>query len=496
MYASMVILVLLIFYLGVNRWVEHLIEKKLNDLSNDKLKIEYKEIDVQLIKTSVTLDAILINRNEEIILNLEKFSLSGISLSKLFFNNKIEASDVLISKPRLKIRKRKEDSVAVENKSAESKFSIFIENVLVENGNLNFTKNNNKNDEFLSIDNFALKIKGLSISDQTILQKIPFAFVSHSSSLMDISIKIDEFHTLSIPLLKSSNEKIKWFDFSIVPSVSKEEFSKIIDKEQDYIKLFGNHLLIDSPEFLAKDNKPIFKANAIQLDSIYFNIYRDKRLPDDLSIKPMYSEMLREIRVGFSIDTTIIERSMLKYEEQPDSERNAGILEFGNLKARISKISNVENTSKVKAKFSAMYMNQAPIELDWSFDIMDTSNHFAMKGSIKKIKDESMNSFLVPVADIRADGEIDELYYNFMGNGVRATGAMQMRYDTFKVKEASDSSKSITKILTSVASLIISDKENEGFIKEDAIEVTRDQTKSFWNYFWLCIKNGIVKIIL
>ncbi|MHA7057226.1 hypothetical protein ACWGOQ_0008415 [Aquimarina sp. M1] len=497
-YASTALILILLMYVVANKWATYQIEKELMKLSDNEVSIAYESVDVQLINRKVRLQEVLIRNQKNNKLFVETVSLSGIEIIKLLIDNEIHASHLTIIKPSVtKIDTAKEKETKKRDSSSSKQFLVAIENVSVKQGTVVFKKSTDDQNNYFSISNFSLEIKDVRLSDTTMNQTIPFAFTSQVSEFKGINYRLNEFHTFSIPVLISNNEKIELHNFQINPTMSKSEFLKSIAREQDYMKLQGKHLVINSPKITTlPTGQTVLKVNELKLDSISFDVYRDKRLADDTSPKPMYSKLIRDISTGFIIDSTRIQRSYIRYEEHPDNEKNPGLLEFHEVKAQISAISNLPGTSKVDAHISAMYMKQAPMQLHWSFDVQDTSDTFLIEGSVKKIQAESMNSFLVPVTDVRAVGVIDELYYTYQGNAIEASGAMKMRFDTFELKAASGSTKKITKILTSIANVVISDKKDEGLVSEDAIAVKRDQTKSFWNYFWLCIKNGIVKTMI
>ncbi|WP_298319228.1 hypothetical protein [uncultured Aquimarina sp.] len=483
------VITVFVIYFGIGKWAEYKIGKKIQKISTDELKIEYENVQVQLINGSVTIDSILIEKNKDLVFDVETISLNGISLFDLLIEDKLKASDLLIMKPVLiKKHLKKNKNITSTKSQSDKKFSVFIDKVTLRSGSYI--------DSHTSINNFDLELSNLNISDETIYSVIPFNFTSHTLQIKDLSYKINAFYTFSIPKFNSSNEQIELFGFSINPTVSRSEFSKSIKNEQDYMKLTGESLIIKKPTVREQTKEFVIGADALYMDYINLSIYRDKRLADDTSVKPLYSKMLRDLKFRVHIDSTSIRKSNIKYEEQPDSNMDSGVLEFNNLDVHISKISNLENAPHTKAHFLAYYMGQAPIELNWSFNILDNTDSFSLEGSIKNVKDTSLNSFLIPVTDVRTKGVIDEMYYNFKGNDTEALGAMRMRYDNFEIAEASSSSKGIVKILTSIADVVISDKEAKGSVYEDAIKVKRDPTKSFWNYLWLCIKKGMIKTMI
>jgi hypothetical protein len=80
---------------------------------------------------------------------------------------------------------------------------------------------------------------------------------------------------------------------------------------------------------LGFDEKVLFfKTNQILIDQAGANIYRSKIPEDDMSIKPLYNKLLRELPFTLKVDTLNISDSKLVYEEEKTFEKGAGMLEF------------------------------------------------------------------------------------------------------------------------------------------------------------------------
>ncbi|RKM89807.1 hypothetical protein D7036_24315, partial [Aquimarina sp. BL5] len=258
-----IFLVITVFgiYFGIGKWAEHKIGKEIQKISTDELKIGYENIQVQLINGSVTIDSILIEKNKDLVFNVETISLSGISLFDLLIEDKLKASDLLIMKPVLIKKNLKKNKNSISTKSqSDKKFSVFIDKVTLISGSYI--------DNHTAINNFDLELSNLNISDETIYSVIPFDFTSHTLQIKDLSYKINAFYTFSIPKFNSSNEQIALFDFSINPTVSRSEFSKSIKNEQDYMKLTGESLIIKKPTVHEQTKGFVIGADALYMDYI------------------------------------------------------------------------------------------------------------------------------------------------------------------------------------------------------------------------------------
>jgi hypothetical protein len=104
-----------------------------------------------------------------------------------------------------------------------------------------------------------------------------------------------------------------------------------------------------------------------------------------------------------------------------------------------------------------------------------------------------MNMFFVPAVNVKAIGTLNELYFNYSGDKNDALGDMRIDYSTFKVEVLRKDGSSKNRLLSGIVNLFLDNNEKDGRVTKQDVSVTRDKTKSFWNYFWLCIRNGALQ---
>jgi hypothetical protein len=107
-----------------------------------------------------------------------------------------------------------------------------------------------------------------------------------------------------------------------------------------------------------------------------------------------------------------------------------------------------------------------------------------------------MNSFLRPALNIEVEGKISSMFFNFYGNDDNALGDTRLQYHDFKVEVLRKDGVRKNKVLSGLANLILSKDVSNKQMNQKNISATRDKTKSFWNFLWLCIRNGALKSFL
>ncbi|HSP40982.1 MAG TPA: hypothetical protein VLN46_06075, partial [Gillisia sp.] len=290
------------------------------------------------------------------------------------------------------------------------------------------------------------------------------------------------------------NEELSLEDFSIIPKYSKKVFDQNIPYEKDWIALKIEKVNFKGLDWQKEEEQALFTIPSTRIENANLQMYRNKMLRDDSRIKPLYSEMLRNLDFKLQMDEVNISGSYIEYEEKVLKDRPAGKLSFHNVNATIRNITNRNPespdfpTTYIEAR--ALFMGKTDITLNWNFEVNNKMDEFQVNGRMGSIRADYINPFLIPAMGVEAEGNIESLNYDFYGNRDQAKGNMQLSYRDFKVNILKDGEREKKSFLSGLANLILkNDRLNED-IQQENISVARDKTKSFWNYLWLCIRDG------
>jgi hypothetical protein len=113
-----------------------------------------------------------------------------------------------------------------------------------------------------------------------------------------------------------------------------------------------------------------------------------------------------------------------------------------------------------------------------------------------RISSEGINEFLKPALNVKSEGGIRDMRFNFAGNSQNSTGEMKLIYDNFKVEVLKEDGEEKNKLLSALANLIVNNEATSAEKEQKNIKTKRTQTKSFWNYLWKNIRNGALKSFL
>ncbi|WP_373940944.1 hypothetical protein OEG92_13890 [Polaribacter sejongensis] len=206
----------------------------------------------------------------------------------------------------------------------------------------------------------------------------------------------------------------------------------------------------------------------------------------------MYSKSLRDLPFNIDVKNVDIKNSKIVYEEYIIENNKPGILIFDKLRAQISNINNSSDkaTKLTTAKIQSNFMEHCPLDIEWTFDINNKNDNFRITGSLFDVNSKNMSSFLLPTMNVKMDGYIDKMYFDFEGNDFASNGKLNLDFKNFNIKVL-EKDKTKNKVLSWLANLFIKDSSKNGIVKVETENVERDTTKSFWNFFWINVQKGL-----
>jgi hypothetical protein len=329
---------------------------------------------------------------------------------------------------------------------------------------------------------------------------LPFVYNGVEIESDSIFYELDEAQNITLKNLKLKDRNLAVKDFRIIPKYEKAEFDRRISVEKDRFELDLNSFKINGLDWEVKNDSLYLLAPVTHISGADFKVYRNKLLPDDISIKPLYSQVIRELGAKIKFDSIYIESSQMEYEEKSADSRPPGKVGFYNVRAEMVNISNIgmklNDFPKTKIHLETRFMNEANLMLNWEFDVRNIEDDFKVSGNLKSISAQAMNSFLTPAINLEVEGEIESTYFNFQGNKYKANGDMRLKYNNFRVEVLKKDGNGKNKFLTGIANLLVKKEANSKKLEIKGVEAVRDRTKSFWNFLWLFIRNGALKSFL
>ncbi len=491
------ILIFIIAAIGIvvlNSLAEKKIESFLSEKFPDKT-LHYESLETKILFGEMQMTGISYS-TQEIHASLGKLEIQNLGYWKLLMNDEVDVEKILVEQPKIILYEHQSDSS--ENKTRKIAKDFLIHTIEVRNASFLFLKENK--DTIFSAEKYSLKINAISFNNKTISRKIPFDYGKYKGDVKNIYYDMDQYQIVRADYFLFSDEKFSLEEISLLPKYSRSEMRKIVPYEKDMYTLNIDSLAIDSPVFEYVMDHPVFSSPLVRIAGADFEIYRDKTVTDDVRTKKMYSQMLRDLKLKLAIEKVELSNIFLKYQERIKTDRPLGTVAFYDLSAEISNLTNQnlddENFPTTKVNVRTKFMNTTDLQVNWEFKINDKGGRFTISGNAGNIPPEAINPFFVPGLHIKAEGNLDALYFNFGGNNIRAKGDIRIDYDDFTVTVLKKNGEEKNKFLSAIANIFVRKNPKNGTVTKNGVTAERDRTKSFWNYFWSCIKKGLLKSML
>ncbi|HEX8563627.1 MAG TPA: hypothetical protein VF676_11670 [Flavobacterium sp.] len=497
------LLVVVLANIGLNYWIEKKLPALINEKNNSPYYITYEDIDVSLFNSSIVATNIVVvpkdaskGKKAGLYASIKEITVNHFKLWDILFSNKIRAKQIRVIQPDISMYGTQDDTKKPEVNTFFSKV-IVVSEVSVEKGSLRTFDFND--DLTLQVHNVNAEVDGILVTDAILERKIPFDFDTYSIRYDSLYYKPNKFYHVTTKAFTSSKSELTVKNVAYVPEYSRAEFVKAIPAEKDLFAVNVGSLTVTQMDWGFKKNRFFFHSGAVILNTLFANIYRAKMPPDDLTKKPLYSQLLREIDFDLKVDTLAIRNSSLEYEEEKTFEKGAGLLTFRkfNLYARhINSGFGMKKVPDVQIKVNCLFMGASPMNVNWRLNPLDRSDSFNINGSIRNFPAEQLTPFTKPYMNVTAKGILNQVSFDITGNDDIAKGEVSLDYDDLKftIYRKKDSKKK-NKILSAVANLFVKNDSKEE-VKDAEIEVERTKEKSFFNFFWKCVAEGLKKILV
>lgn len=485
----------------VKNKVENLLQNELPanlQLTYSDLKISTLSGRLTLVKPQIVQKGEITN-NENFIASLEILLIDDVSYWDVLFNDKIYVQTIELNSPTIVYFKNDtiDKNQYKKQNAKELKQSFHIEKLSILNGDI--TVFDAANDSLLLKSSGMMLVMDDVITDaKTMEKKLPFTYSIYELKMQDVLLKSGEYENLMVENLHINKQKSVLTSVKLLTKYSKAELSKRISKERDHFDISVDSIVLEQQQFGYKNDTIFyFKTPKVTLFQPKLNVYRDKLVADDPSIKLLYSRMLRELPIDLTINDLIIEKGTINYSEKVNADQPAGEIMFTDLNANLKNVSNTyASTEKTQIRIQSYFMETTPLKVEWDFDVNDSSDTFTFKADLGTLSAERMNLFTKPNLKVQLVGEVLQTYFTMQGDPNQSRIDLKLKYDNFEVKVLDKKGRKVNKFLSSIANLFIkkdSKTTSDDDFRESYSEVERDKTKSVFNFLWLNVKAGLLE---
>lgn len=422
-------------------------------------------------------------------IKIEKAILHNINLYKILVEENIDVGLLKLINPNITINKTQ----TIQVKDEFPPKSLTIDNFEIEGGSISLL-DKEQNDTLFSSGMTRVKLNAISLD-----QSAPFHFKSSlvdEAVLTELYTKINEFDALRVNHITFKNENVAATSLSLATELSKEELSEIIKTERDHTIFRLGKLEIKEFDFQMVSQHSSLSSSEMLLSNFDLAIYRDKLLEDDREKKRYYGNLLRNLPFQFDIQTVNIKNGNLTYAEKVKSGVKPESLVFEKIAGKFSNLQNFRD-NPLNIKLSTQIMGEAILRVDYEMNPLDNKESFLLKGSLSNFMASSVNPFLRTSTGTTTKGYINQMFFTIDGNSSKAKGDIKMKYEDFEIQILKKDLLKINKVLSFLGNLFINDgsKSDEDGYRYGTIEMEPNVSKSFINYLWACLMDGMVDTV-
>lgn len=465
----------------------------------------YEQLDISLLKGNLDFENPLVNNwgrqtsSCEISAKMEKIAIKGFSYWRLFLKGEIHAEEILLSKPNLIFKTCPEDTANATkgNSYIHLLKPIYVNIIALEEGHMEIWDAKGET-QLLNVGTLDFFIKEVATDTEKIKDYIPMEFGDYKFLFSQISGPSGEYEEFEVGSYQMDNESIEILELQFKTRYTRRELSKKISYERDHVLLKVPEIRIENHDLTVNDEVLELQMDTVVANEPFLDIYRDKSLLENPKIRPLYSELIRQLPLKLQIKGIELSNGYLSYEEDAPNNVRPGVLTFENLGAHISNFSNMENEGEtVDIRISANFMGNGKLDLDWKFDVFGLKETFIISGGLSNMETSSLNDFLVPNARLRAQGTIDQMYFTLSGGDYTAQGDIKMNYEDFKLELLDKERSQVKKVISFIGNFFINDgsKVDDDGYRHGTMEVKRNRNKSFFNYLWIGLEDGLIDVI-
>lgn len=404
-----------------------------------------------------------------------------------------------LNKPQFVHVPKKSDKDRSNNEPSPLNDKIIIHKLNVKDANYVLKDKSGKTNQ-LTVQKFNLTLNNINVDDKTVKEKIPFTYENPKLTTGKIHYNTGENYDIYTNGIEISEHNAMVENLQMKPKHSRKVFNSKLKFGTDHYNITTGKLLFKNMDwgFNAKD---VFflKFREVVLNNIDASIYRNASIPNEIKVNKMYSQKLRELKIGLDVSVLKIVNSKLTYEEETDTSNAPGKLTFSNFNITARNIYSGQGRSsgpQTTIDVSTNFMNSAKLIANWSFNIMNKSEHFKINGEINNFPALAMNPFLKPYMKVSASGTIDKMRFDFNGNNSVCTGTFGMNYKDLKMTLYQKDGKKERKLLSEVGNLFLRDDTKGGVLTTEIKPVERKKDCSFFNFLWLSIMQGLKQTVI
>lgn len=506
------------------------IKEGVYNASNQLYRIDFKDIHLNVLLGSATLDSVVLmpdsigyealKKNKlapthVFHVKLDRLELNRAGLWNAYFKKRLDIKSIVLNKPSINMIYRKVpiqvDTVGqktlYEMISATLK-SIRIRQVKVIDADFDYIsgtggrKLNTVKNLNINVDDFYLdSLSHLDSSRFYNTKDVSFQLLGYKS------LTKDKMYTLKVDTLTGSatGKSIQVKGFRMVPMLSDLAFSRKYKVQKDRYDLDFKALSFAGVDFVKLNQQGDFHAKSVTVGPAEVAIFMNRELPPPGFDKGRnYPHMaLRRLTQPIHIDTLVLKKVNVAYTEYNPETQKRGTVNLDNLHGTVRNVTNdslqLTKNSHAIANLSTRIIKAANIDIHIDFNLLSKNGDFRYSGNIGAMNMTALNPLSRNLGLVKIDqGTVQKADFDISANLQGSKGTMRFYYRDLKVtmlKAGEDGAPAKEKgLLSFLANNIIIKDANPtpgDAVRTANITLERTPAASFFNLLWKSVFVGI-----
>lgn len=535
--ASIVVLGSAAVYFSL-RWKPLLTEKIKSGVyygSYHLYKIDFKDIHLNLLTGTASLDSVTLVADTTVYRNLRKNNLapahlldlklkqlkvSGVGILTAYFKQKLDVDAIILNKPVLrimyqKVEKRPDtlvDERTLFQEISKSLKSIHVGKLNIVNAELDYINaaigRKQNTVQLLNVEVQDFLLDSTSHEDKSRVyyaKEIAFQLIGFES------LTKDRMYTLKADTITGSakNKTLIIKDLQVIPMHNDLAFTRKYKTQKDRYDLHFEKVAFRGIDFVKLNHDGSLHARSLTLGPAKAQIFMNRELPPPAIDKGKnYPHLaLKRLPLPLHLDSLTINDIHVAYTEYNPITQKRGTVDLHHLKGTILNVTNdssmlVKNNHAI-ANLSARIINAATINVRLDFNLTAKDGAFSYSGQIGPMEMTALNPLSRSLGLVKIDeGRVKKADFNMNGNLKGSSGNLRFYYDDLNVtllKEGEDGEPATEKgFLSFLANSIVIKSSNPAEGEEPRVakvKFERTPAASFFNLLWKSVFVGIRETI-
>ena len=291
-----------------------------------------------------------------------------------------------------------------------------------------------------NIDNLSLRIKRLHIDSTTTIDT-PSLFYCQNIvvELHDFQRQVSLLYTTGFKDLKAdiSRQKITLTDFYYKPTVTINEFRKLIEWRRTYTNFSAHSMEIKKINWLQLITKQSIQASVIKIKDFNLYAFIDRGIKHDYSHKkPHFVDLILKSPIPLDINDIILQNGNITYEEKAPDNQKPGHIELNKTYIILTNVkTNLKPPEQIRLHVSGLIQNKDKVSLYGYFNPDTIKYKFRIYGQLGQMDLADLNPFLIYSANLKVkSGHLQKAEFLINGSDSIATGVFKATYHNLVIE--------------------------------------------------------------